>query len=142
MKSTFYLFLGLFLLNNCQNPQEDLRGQIRQTEKAFNDMAQEKGVKAAFLHFAADSAVIVRGKNVIKGKAAIGAFFDAQPFVENKLSWSPDFVEVSSSGDMAYTYGKYEFYAVDTSGKTFQSDGIFHTVWKRQADGEWRFVYD
>ena len=43
---------------------------------------------------------------------------------------------------MAYTYGEYEFTSLDTLGKSKVSKGIFHTVWKRQGDGTWKYVYD
>ena len=57
-------------------------------------------------------------------------------------SWKPDFVDVSSSGDLGYTYGQYTFIRLDSIGNETASQGIFHTVWKRQSDGNWRFVYD
>ena len=58
------------------------------------------------------------------------------------LSWSPDFIDVSSSGDLGYTYGKYVFTYSDSIGNLLEDTGIFHTVWKRQADGLWKFVCD
>ncbi len=30
----------------------------------------------------------------------------------------------------------------DSIGNDIDNKGVFHTVWKRQADGEWRFVWD
>jgi ketosteroid isomerase-like protein len=56
------------------------------------------------------------------------------------LTWSPDFIDVSASGDMAYTYGKYNYTTTDSLGNVSEIEGIFHTVWKRQADGNWKFV--
>lgn len=38
---------------------------------------------------------------------------------------------------MLYTYS-----VTDSTGETKSSSGIFHTVWKRQADGTWKFVWD
>jgi ketosteroid isomerase-like protein len=43
---------------------------------------------------------------------------------------------------MAYTYGSYIFTTIDASGNKQESRGKFHTVWKKQADGSWKFVYD
>ena len=51
-------------------------------------------------------------------------------------------MDVSESGDLAYTYGKYTFSAFDSNAKKIEAKGIFHTVWKRQEDGSWKFVYD
>ena len=61
---------------------------------------------------------------------------------DEKLIWKPDFVDVSASGDLAYTYGAYTYSYKDSTGAIVEQGGIFHTVWKRQADGGWRFVWD
>jgi len=59
-----------------------------------------------------------------------------------KLDWTPDFVDVSESEDMAYSYGGYSFSALSSKGDTINSSGIFHTVWKKQLDGSWKYVWD
>ncbi len=141
----FFVF-SLFLLGSCQSEEktdlEALKAEIRAAEKAFNDMAAESGVKEAFLSFSAEDAVLNRGGQMIKGRSAIGEYFDAQPFDSVRLQWTPEFVDVSTSGDLAYTYGPFTFSAVDSTGQTLGSQGFFHTVWKKQADGSWKFVYD
>ena len=58
------------------------------------------------------------------------------------LKWKPDFVDVAASGDLGYTYGHYTYSYIDSTGKAAEDKGIFHTVWKRQPDGNWRFVWD
>jgi ketosteroid isomerase-like protein len=118
--------------------------EIYDTEIAFSDMAGEAGLSAAFLHFAADSAVLMRGNKLIQGKDSIRAYFEKNRSSDEKttLIWKPDFVNVSASGDLGYTYGKYVYTVTDSLGKTTNYNGIFHTVWKKQADGNWRFVWD
>lgn len=118
------------------------RAEIREAERAFAEMAASDGVAAAFLAFAADSAVLNRNDVLIRGKAAMQAYFEKSTLKDVSLQWTPEFVDVSASGDLGYTYGPYTFSAVDTSGQTIRSEGLFHTVWKRQADGTWKFVYD
>jgi ketosteroid isomerase-like protein len=58
------------------------------------------------------------------------------------LKWTPDFIDVAASCDLGYTYGKYTFAVTDSTGKVNESRGYFHTVWKKQKDGNWRFVWD
>ena len=84
----------------------------------------------------------MRGDKIYKGKEAIAQYFSKQTLQNVKLKWVPDHIEVSSSGDMAYTYGKYTFNAENDKGEGIHAEGIFHTVWQRQSDGEWKFVYD
>ncbi len=117
--------------------------EIGQAEKDFEKMAAEKGIAEAFW-FYADSNAVVKGRNdsLIKGREAIRNFFSADHFKTATVKWSPDFVDASESGDMGYTYGHYVWQAKDTAGRISESKGVFHTVWKKQADGSWKYTWD
>lgn len=121
---------------------EELETQIINTEKAFNEMVLKEGMDKAFEHFAAENAVILRGNQLIKGKKEIKAWQAMNTIPFESFSWSPDVVEVSKSGDMAYTYGSYTITVLDSVVKKKEIKGIFHTVWKRQDDGSWKYVWD
>ena len=141
----YSILIVVVLLVACQPAPKDnvtLVKEIEAAEAAFNDLAAEKGVKEAFLTYVAEDGVINRNGRIIKGKTDIEAYFDASTLLDVSLQWKPEFVDVSASGDMAYTYGPYTFSAKDTTGQAIESQGLFHTVWKRQADGSWKFVYD
>ena len=137
-------FWTISCLWSCDDPnqQEAAIAEISAIEKAFNDYAEEYNVKEAFLKYSADDAVLKRGGKIIKGKEGIRQYFEDQPYSEVKLTWKPDFIDAAASGDMAYTYGTYEFSALDSLQQPVHATGIFHTIWKRQADGSWKFVYD
>ncbi len=140
-------FSLLFLFTACQQPDnngsaEKWKAEIVAVEKAFNDMAQKEGLVKAFEYYAAEDGAIRRGKKVVKGKGAIAAWYKEDVKPNETLSWVPTFVDVSASGDMAYTYGDYIFSYPDTAGVMKENRGIFHTVWKRQTDGTWGFVWD
>lgn len=124
--------------------QQKWKDEINTTEKEFARMAIDEGIPAAFLEYAADDAVLLRNNNLIIGREALRESYSGQKAGGTKvsLSWSPDFVDVSLSGDLGYTYGKYTYTATDSVGHTNVVEGIFHTVWKRQPDGKWRFVWD
>jgi len=137
----------MVLMHSCQTPSAPARDEIFKkelfaVEKEFCAMAQSKGIQQAFVYFAADSAVILRGDRLIKGKEAIRRQYESMPAKGVILVWSPDFAEVSGSGDLGYTFGKYTFSKTDSLGHNIQSRGIFHTVWKRQLNGQWKFVWD
>jgi ketosteroid isomerase-like protein len=114
--------------------------EIVDAEASFAEMAGKEGIHKAFVAFAADDAVLQRNNNVVIGKDSIDRFYGGNN--ATGLNWKPDFVEVSKSGDLGYTYGKYSFTSIDTTGQEKVSTGIFHTVWKRQSNGSWRFVWD
>lgn len=120
---------------------EKWKQEILETENEFSKMAEEKGIRDAFVHFANDEAVLLRNNKLIKGKNSLYNFYNnLNP--NQKLKWKPDFVDVALSGELGYTYGKYTLSSTDLEGKTITSEGIFHTVWKKQPDGNWRFVWD
>lgn len=136
-----------FIFIACSNePSEQQISQwkeeVRLTEKAFNGMAQEKGLALAFEYFAAEDGVIRRSKKIIQGKADIRDWYEKDVRPNESLTWVPTFIDVSQSGDMAYTYGDFTFTSYDTLGNQKQNKGIFHTVWKRQNDGTWKYVWD
>jgi len=140
-----FIFLGIFV-NSCQAPsvpasQEKLKSELFAVEKEFCAMAQSEGVQKAFVYFCDDSVVIIRRGQLLKGKEAVRKEYASYP-TNSKIDWAPDFADVSSSGDLGYTYGKYTHTLTDSLGHTTQTAGIFHTVWKRQPDGKWRFVWD
>lgn len=147
----FIHFLHLATINlflaACQTPQpdkqEDARQEIIIAEREFDKMAAEKGIAEAFWFYADSAAVIKRGNDsLIYGKEGIRHFYSAPSFKKASVKWSPDFIDVSETGDLGYTYGKYEWHSVDSAGKTNISKGIFHTVWKKQKDGSWKYVWD
>ena len=123
---------------------EKWKSEIMETESAFAGMAKKEGIPKAFLAYAAEEAVLMRNNQLIIGKEAIRNSFANQNSGSGQgiLTWKPDFVEVSASGDLGYTYGKYAFTITDSLGNVQNTEGVFHTVWKRQADGKWRFVWD
>lgn len=145
------IWIILFLLStfSCTMKVEKhdiskLKKEIAATENSFAEMAKNEGIKAAFLYFAAPDAVLSRQNKLYKGREAISSYFDdhPMPYTGIQLEWSPEYIDVSESGDLAYTYGPYTFNYMDTSGIKNQDTGFFHTVWKRQADGKWLYVWD
>ncbi|MES2650059.1 MAG: DUF4440 domain-containing protein [Bacteroidota bacterium] len=144
---TFFTLLSLLVIagnNLAQTPRENAIKAINAAEKAFNDMAATKGIKEAFVYFAADSAIIKRDNDsLIYGRTGISNFYSGDFFKQASVSWAPDFTDASLSGDMGYTIGKYEWIVKDENGTIKNKlTGIFHTVWKKQADGSWKYVWD
>jgi ketosteroid isomerase-like protein len=142
-------FFALFLLGcreqqTAKNQISVWEAEILETEQAFSQMSQEAGIPAAFLEYAADEAVLMRNNGLVKGKDAISQYFKSSPQPDStaQLSWKPDFVSVAASGDLGYTYGEFVFSTRDSLGQVQTQKGVFHTVWKRQPDGRWRFVWD
>lgn len=121
---------------------EKWTAEINAAENNFNDLAQKDGLSKAFQAYAAPDGAIRRSGEIIKGNQAITDWYRKETKPNETLTWKPEFVDVSAAGDLAYTYGSFVFTLVDSTGTANEYAGIYHTVWKRQADGTWKFVWD
>ena len=144
----FSVILLCLSLYSCEIKQDSALGEkaktgIGQAEKDFAKMAAEKGIAEAFEFYADSNATIRRGRDsLIHGKEGIRNFYSADYYKTAAVTWSPDFIDASPDGNMGYTYGKYNWQSKDSSGRINEAKGIFHTVWKKQKDGSWKYVWD
>lgn len=140
----FFLILFSACTKDEKEPSNEImtawKQEVLDAEAAFAQMAKEEGMNKAFLAFAADDAVLMRGNQLIIRKTGIAEYMKDQN--SKGLAWSPEFVDVAKSGDLGYTYGYYTFSYEDQEGNPAEANGVFHTVWKRQEDGSWKFVWD
>ena len=144
----FITILFAFSISGCKQEAEkhDLTSEkeaIRTAEKDFEKMVGEKGIAEAFWFFADSSATIKRQNDtLIHGRDNIKNYYSAESFKMASVTWSPDFIDVSENADMGYTYGNYKWKVSDSTGKSSEYNGVFHTVWKKQKDGSWKYVWD
>lgn len=134
--------LSLVTLASAAVDQAKLKEELAAMEDQFCAMAKEKGILAAFQHFAApDVAFIDTDPRQFRGPAAVlQRMGQDKPGVS--LTWSASFTDVSADGTLGYNYGRYEFRAPGPDGKEVAHTGWFLTIWKRQPDGTWRYVMD
>lgn len=122
-----------------QKTQVDDLKSIVETERAFARMSEEEGTREAFDAFIADDGILFRPTPVLGKKWMQQHPLPATPS-RSVLSWQPIFADVSRAGDLGYTTGPWRF-RKDLNGKA-TGFGNFMTVWKKQANGSWRFVLD
>ncbi len=111
-----------------------------EAERAFARTSVEKGIRASFLEFFADEAIVfqphpVKYKEAVKDRPA-----PPNPLAYT-LNWEPIFSDISAAGDMGYNTGPYTL-TDNTPEKRPPQHGFFFSVWKRQADGNWKVVLD
>ena len=147
LKTIFKVLLFAILISACNsstvNNAAAAKEEVAKAEKDFAEMAAQKGIAEAFWFFADSNAVVKRGNDsLIKGKEGIRNFYPRDFYKSASVKWSPDFIDASANGDLAYTYGKYVWRSKDSSGTVNEIAGVFHTVWKKQKDGSWKYVWD
>lgn len=139
------LFVVSIVACNAKMPEqhEIAKREIEKVEKDFEQMAVDSGIAEAFYFFADSNATIKRQNDtLIHGKDGIRNFYSTPFYQAATVKWSPDFIETSAQGDMGYTYGNYIWESKDSIGKAITFSGVFHTVWKKQPDGSWKYVWD
>lgn len=144
MVKTFYLILFVTMLAGCGvNINGDIgKSELIKVDREFSIMSVEKGIAAAFVSYAADSAMILRDNmHPIVGQNAIGDLWANTPDGA-QLVWTPDFADIAASGDLGYTIGHWTYSVTDSSGETQSSKGRYVTIWKKQDDGNWKYVFD
>jgi uncharacterized protein (TIGR02246 family) len=97
------------------------------------------GGKAFASWFAEDAVTLSNGKAPVQGHAAIAA----QATWSEKsyqLTWTPQAGQLA--GEMGYTWGHYEGTSITPDGQRVTTAGRYMTIWKKQADGEWKVELD
>jgi ketosteroid isomerase-like protein len=133
--------LGLLALVNVASvglaagAEGDLAGQVRAAERAFAKTMATRDLKS-FSGYVSEEGVFFGGRGPLRGREAVveawKRFFEAK---DAPFSWEPEVVEVLGSGSLALTSGPVH----DPEGKLI---GTFTTIWRHEADGRWRVVFD
>jgi ketosteroid isomerase-like protein len=119
--------------------QEIQRKSLLELDKSFSETAKAKGTVAAFLGSVSDEARMYRdGLMPLLGKEAIRTFLSQKTRL---FTCEPLKSDVSSSGDLGYTYGKYQIKG-ETSAPQLVEKGYYVRMWKRIESGNWRTVLD
>lgn len=131
------------VLAGCSQPVDTqaAEDQLIETDRAFSDMSDEQGQRAAFEAYMADDAVVLRANaRPFEGHDEIMSLFPETD--AGTLTWEPYSATVSESGDLGYTLGSYEYAMVDSAGIESYATGYYVTIWEKQPDGSWKFVFD
>lgn len=103
----------------------------------FSELSESKGMKNAFLEFIDSNGVLLRPDTLpIIGADAVD-YLIAQNDTAYSLIWKPTGGMVAASGELGYTYGVYELHPHTKDTLLY---GTYTSIWKKQADGKWKFV--
>lgn len=103
---------------------------IVEAERAFAADGMARGVRDSFLAHMSDDAIVF-GPAPTGAKALYSARPPSKPGV---LDWWPVWAGIARSGDLGFTTGPYT-----VNG---QLGAFYFTVWKKQADGTWKWIFD
>ncbi len=132
-RMTVPLFSALCFLAACQQPAPTPE-EVVAAERAFAADEGPLGFKGSFLKHSAEDAIIL-GPDPQNAHESLGAQPD-DDLTEPRphLNWWPLYAGIAGSGDLGFTTGPY---AIDDARR-----GHYFTIWKKQADGNWKWVFD
>lgn len=116
---------------------EEQLNKMMETDKAFSAASEKNGMNKAFLEYVADDAVLLRPGYMPIVEADVIKFINAQEDTSFTMTWVPRGADIAASADLGYTYGVYKVVTADTT-----LTGTYLNVWKKQPDGQWKFVID
>jgi ketosteroid isomerase-like protein len=140
LRATVVLACATTLLPGCSDSTPGVaKSDIIAADKAFSAMSAKAGPKAAFLEYVASDAKLL--SEVRQGKDGVADMLAQLPPTAT-LNWEPSFADVSASGELGYTWGRYTL--VVPSGKKGREPlvqmGSYVTLWKHMTIGGWKVV--
>lgn len=121
----------------------DVRASLIAADVAFAAATATKGLEGWMAAF--DSTGIQMEPDVpfTPGLAAIRAAM-APAFADTtwRLTWVPTMAFASEAGDLGYTLGTWQSTRYNDAGRGQVSTGKYVTIWRKQADGGWKVVFD
>jgi ketosteroid isomerase-like protein len=136
------LSFAVALLTGCtQSDAERYKAEIVAADKAFCASSTKEGPRAAFLQAITRDCKLLGDTRV--GADAVNSVFIQFPPTA-RLTWEPSFVDVSASGDLGYTWGRYTLNVPMTKAGAAPliRMGTYVSIWKRQPNGAWKVVLD
>lgn len=102
-------------------------------ERAFAADGLALGIDRSFHKWSTPDAILIGPNGVVRAHEAFPGTSDPDPAAP-ALVWWPNWAGIARSGDMGFTTG-----GVEQAGAR---RGHYFTIWTRQADGSWKWVYD
>lgn len=137
LKTCMFLLIGSGLCYAQEFSDQNLQSLVN-AERTFSQMAKEKNTRDAFIAFFNDDVITsAPGKGPQKGKKHL----EAQTPNETWLYWYPVYSDIAASGDFGYNTGPWEFRPKHTD-ETPVAFGEFVSIWKKNAQGEWKVAVD
>jgi ketosteroid isomerase-like protein len=149
-RAVFVACLGAALLTACgpvglkRVDTARIVDAIKADEVRWNADYRSGDPSKVVAHYAPDAIVMAPGVATVAGSAAIKAAGE-RGFTDPNyhLTFSSDTVNVAASGDMAASHGTYIETRTDPkTGQAVTSSGSYVTVYKPNAAGVWKAVWD
>ena len=134
--------LLIIVIAGCMHHEKASPELLLQTDRDFSALSGKKGSVYAFHAYMADSGRVLPRSAEPMGRDIFAQMLSESGDHESRLTWEPLYADIAASGDLGYTHGRYLQIETGTDGKATETRGFYVTIWKRQPDGSWKFVFD
>ena len=114
-------------------------GAVLAADAAWENVYAAKNLEKAVAFCDEKVSLLWPNMPVVTHKAAVREAI-AKDFAAGDLTWHAN--NAGAAGDLAYTSGTYQAKFKGASGKSSVDKGKYLTVWKKQADGSWKVLFD
>lgn len=134
MKAFAPILLSIFL--SIPAVGQDVRQRIFETEKSFEKLVAEKGIRDGFIEYLSPVGIMFMPEAVNAREA-----WSKRPVTAAALTWNPIWIDVSANGVLAYSVGNSRFRRNGKDDPTVVY-GHYLSIWLRQSNGEFRAALD
>ncbi len=136
----------LLFAGGCARPALDVKAEEAKLLKGDAEWvaaAAGKDVEKIVSYWTDDALVMPPEQPVLEGKAALRGFVaDSLKIPGFQIRWKSEKVVFSPDGKLAYMRGTNETTVPGPDGAPMTLHGRGVTVWRQDADGQWRCVVD
>lgn len=116
-----------------------LQGLV-EAERAFAKTSVERGVRESFLTYFADDGIAFQ-PGPVNAKEVYGKLPVLTGKPEVMLEWAPIYGDIAESGELGYSTGP-AVVTDNTPQHRPPRHSLFFSIWKKQANGDWRVILD
>lgn len=145
ISNTLLIYFLPFVAFSCASKKKveenfvDYKPAMIQADRDFSKLSEEKGMKYALMQYIDGKGVLLRPNSLpIVGGDAIN-FISQGNDSSYTMTWEPNGGSIAKSGELGYTYGVYSIKPNDQDTVFY---GTYVSIWKRQPDGNWKFVLE
>ena len=138
---------ALVLIGGCSPPSFDAKAEsinLLKRDAEWADAATAGKDVDKILSYVADDVVMVPpGQPLVEGKEAFRTFVTASLAIPGfRIHWVSSDVRFSPDGRLAYMRGTNEMTVPGANGAPVTMPGRGVSIWRRDADGQWRCTLD
>ena len=130
----------------CAQPAIDVEAEgaaLMQRSRDWSQLVATGNIDSVMAVWADDAVMMPPGMPPLEGKAAIRSYVEAGMRLPGfSIQWEPVSVHVARSGDLAYMIERNVSTVNDSAGTPVTTHGKVVTVWRKDAEGNWRNVID